>query len=232
MSSNKGEAMIRNLLLLGLAIGASACGTVGERGGLAAQPGRTPTENYSIALTSAPDEIQLAVHADGLSAHQVAALETLVGRWREGGGHAITIQAPAGDGHEAYRTVTAIQDRLQGLGVAPSLIHQAAYDPAQRAGAPVVVGFMRYEAEGPKCGRDWQDFTHTAQNTTNSNFGCAVTANVATMIANPADLAEPRATDDPDAARREYVLGKYRQGQVTSAAKDDQATGAVSNVVH
>ncbi|HEY2658561.1 MAG TPA: CpaD family pilus assembly protein [Caulobacteraceae bacterium] len=231
MSSNKGDAMIRNLLLLGLAVCATACSTNSGRVATT-QSGPTPTQNYSIALTNSPDEILLAVHADGLSARQVAALETLVGRWREDGGHPITIKAPAGDSHDAFRTVAAIQDRLQALGVAPSLIHQAAYAPAQQAGAPVVVGFLRYEAEGPKCGRDWQDFTHTAQNTVNSNFGCAVTANFAAMIANPADLAEPRATDDADASRRENVLGKYRQGQITSAAKDDQATGAVSNVVH
>ncbi len=232
MSSNKGDAMIRNLLLLGLALCATACSTPGDKVS-ATSPGLTPTQNYSIALTSSPDEILLAVHGDGLSAHQIAALETLIGRWRDASGHAVTITAPGGDSHDAYRTVQAIQDRLEALGVAPSLIRLTAYDPAAHPGAPVVVvGFQRYQAEGPKCGRNWEDYSRTAKNEVTPNFGCANTANLAAMIANPADLAEPRAMDDADAGRREYVLGKYRQGQVTSASKDDQATGAVSNVVH
>jgi pilus assembly protein CpaD len=51
------------------------------------------------------------------------------------------------------------------------------------------------------------------------------------MIANPADLLTPRQMDPADASRRENVLGKYRQGQMTSSAKDPQANGAVSDAV-
>ena len=50
------------------------------------------------------------------------------------------------------------------------------------------------------------------------------------MIANPGDLLAPRPTDPSDAARRDTVLGKYRQGETTSASKDDQASGTVSEV--
>lgn len=230
--------MMRNLLLAGLAASLvaslAACASPGGKAKVAADdpPARTPTEQYSIAVSHAPDEIQLAAHADGLSARQSTALEELVARWRETGGKAMTITSPDGGGQDVQRTAQAVEGRLQALGVASSLIHLASYDPAQRPGAPVVVGFQRYEAEGPRCGREWKSFTHTLSNEVNSNFGCAVTANIAAMIANPADLAEPRAMDDADAARRETVLGKYRQGLATSSVKDDQASGAISNVVH
>jgi len=227
--------MLRNLLVVGIAACAAACASAGAKPDEArsngAKAGLTPTQNYKITVRQSPDEILLAAHASGLSQRQTAALEALVGRWRETSGHAVTIKSPAG-AHDADRMAAIVAGRLQSLGVAPSLIHQAVYDQATGADAVVAVGFTRYEAEGPKCGRNWEDFTRTGSNTVNSNFGCAITANLAAMIANPADLAEPRPMDDADAGRRQTVLGKYRQGQVTSAAKDDQATGAISSVVH
>ncbi len=234
MSSNRGSAMFRNLLLAGLAVSAAACATTPVKTSEAEKPvALTPTQQYAIKVTQSPDEILLAAHGSGLSARQAAALDDLVSRWREVGGKAFTIKSPAGGGAEAARTLSGVEDYLEAQGVAANLIHYASYDPTEHPGAPVVVvGFIRYEAEGPKCGRDWKDFTHTATNEVNSNFGCAVTANLAAVIANPTDLVEPRTMTAPDAGRRETVLGKFRQGEVTSTAKDDQAAGAVSTVAH
>lgn len=234
MSSNRGSAMFRNLLLAGLAVSAAACATTPAKTAAADKPiALTPTQQYSITVTQSPDEILLAAHAAGLSVRQTAALDDLISRWRDVGGKAFTVKSPTGEGGEAARTITMVQQYLEAQGVATSLIHYANYDPAQHPGAPVVVvGFTRYQAEGPRCGRDWKDFTHTATNEVNSNFGCAVTANTAAMIANPTDLVEPRTMTDADVGRREVVLGKFRQGQVTSSTKDDQAAGAISTVAH
>ena len=41
-------------------------------------------------------------------------------------------------------------------------------------------------------------------------------------------IVMPRATGPSDATRRGVVLDKYRHGDVTSSAKDGQASGAVS----
>ena len=230
MSSNK-RASLRILAWVALAGCAAACASHPAKPDPTLGAGLTPTQNFKVAVTQSPDDILLAVHASGLSEHQTQALEAFAGRWRETSGHEVTIKAPSGDAHAASHAVLAIEERLQGLGVAPALIHIAAYDQPAGAAPVIQVGFTRFEAEGPRCGRDWQDFTKTGGNEVNSNFGCAVTANTAAMIANPADLAEPRTMDDADAGRREMVLTKYRQGQVTSTAKDEQATGAISNVV-
>ncbi|QUD86744.1 CpaD family pilus assembly protein [Phenylobacterium montanum] len=231
MSSNK-RPSLRTLAWIALAASAAACATPPAKPDPVVAKGLTPTQNFKIAVTQSPDEIQLAAHASGLSERQGEALEAFAGRWRETSGHEVTIRAPSGDGHDASHAVMAIEERLQSLGVAPALIHITAYDqPAGATGPVIQVAFTRYQAEGPRCGRDWQDFTKTGGNEVNSNFGCAITANTAAMVANPADLAGPRAMDDADAGRRETVLNKYRQGLVTSSAKDEQATGAVSNVV-
>ena len=52
------------------------------------------------------------------------------------------------------------------------------------------------------------------------------------MIANPRDLLSPAPMDPSDATRRDNVLGKYRRGEVTSSAKDEQATGNIKAAVN
>jgi pilus assembly protein CpaD len=231
MSSNRRARTTRILLIASLAALAAACASPsnlppGERTGL------TPTEQFSIAVTSHPDQILLAPHAEGLSAAQVAALTALVDRWNAAGGGPIQIQAPSHGGGEAYRAASLVQAELGAMGVSEDRITLVGYDGGDKPGAPIVVGFDHYQAKGPECGRKWDSFTSSMTNGPNNNFGCAVTANVAAMVANPADLAQGQPLAPGDAGRQEVVLGKYRQGLVTSTAKDDQANGAISSVVH
>jgi pilus assembly protein CpaD len=59
-----------------------------------------------------------------------------------------------------------------------------------------------------------------------------VTANIAAQVANPEDLLGPRAETPIDSGRRATVLDKYRKGELTSSAKDDQSSGVVSKAVN
>jgi pilus assembly protein CpaD len=232
MSSNRRTAtIIKALLAAVLAASAAGCATAPKPNPQAPRQGLLSTEQFTASVDSHQDQILLAAHADGLSAAQAKALTLLVDRWRDTGGGPIVIQAPSHGGGEAYRSAMAIQDALGGLGVRETLVKLVGYDASTAQGAPMIVGFASYEAKGPKCGQDWDAFTRSEQNKPNSNFGCAVTANIAAMVANPADLAGPRPEDPSDAQRRDTVLGKYRTGSVTSSAKDGQATGAVSTAV-
>lgn len=224
--------MTRILLLVLLAASLAACATTRPDKTAKDDPPRSPTTRYAVALTHSPDEIRLAPHATGLSMNQSQAVADLVVRWRDAGDGPVTIQTPAGGGEDAFHSVTGVQSALARLGVKENEIRTVSYQP--EAGAPIqpiVVGFTRYEAHSPQCGRDWKDFTKTFTNQPNSNFGCAVTANVGFMVANPADLAGPQPMEPSDANRRETILGHYRKGELMSSAKDPQATGAVSSVV-
>jgi len=225
--------MIRHLLVLCLAGAVAACATPHAAKTAKADPPLTPTERFAVTLTHSPDEILLAPHASGLSSAQSVAVAALAERWRDAGEGPVTIQTPAGGGSDAYRGATAVQAALLRHGLTEDQIHLVSYKPdaAPTGVSPIVVGFTHYEAKGPKCGREWKDYTKTFSNDTNPNFGCAVTANFAVMLANPGDLAGPRPMDPADANRRETILGHYRKGEPTSTAKDSQANGAVSSVV-
>jgi pilus assembly protein CpaD len=225
--------MIRILPGLCLAALLTACASDGVGDKLAKhQPPLTPTEHFAIKVSPQDDQILLAPHAEALSDAQSSALQDLIDRWRDAGDGVIRVETPAHGGEEAYRATALIQDALFSLGVQPDEVRMTDYDAGVRPHAPIVVGFTRYVAKGPQCGRKWTNFTSTMNNDVNSNFGCANTANIAALIANPADLIAPRAEDPADAARRDVVITKYRQGQITSTAKDDQANGAISNVAH
>ena len=56
-----------------------------------------------------------------------------------------------------------------------------------------------------------------------------MTANIAAQIANPRDLIAPAVMTPGDNGRRAVVLDKYRKGDITSSAKDDQADGKTSS---
>jgi len=224
------DAVLRALLAAILVASVSACATKPPKEADAHQ-GPTPTEQFTATAESHRDQILLAAHAEGLSAAQATALADMVDRWRDNGGGPITVQAPSHGGGESYREATAIEDALTGLGVRETLVKLTGYEASTAEGAPVIVSFASYAAKTLKCGQDWDAFTRSEDNKVNSNFGCAVTANMAAMVANPADLAVPSAVDPADVQRREVMLGKYRAGTVTSTAKDDQAGGAVSTAI-
>jgi len=192
----------------------------------------TPSELYKLQAEDQSDEILLAIHAGALSAAQDEAVEALAARWRDGGARSVQIIAPSGvDPTSAYRTAQAVRDRLIAGGIPATAIEQSAYDSAGYAQAPLKVSFVRFQAEVPACGQSWEDLTATKNNTVQSNFGCAVTANMAAMIADPADIAGPRATGVADAGRRVTVIQSYRKGDVTSANADSKASGVISNAI-
>jgi len=197
-------------------------------------PARTaanPVELYPLKAEMKPDQVALALHASGFSPAQVEALTALVQRWREGG-DIITVQAPraAADPALAARAQSGARDRLIGLGVPAAAIRLEAYD-APDSGAPLLVSFSRYQGQTLACRNNWDNLTSTRDNNVMSNFGCAVTSNMAAQIANASDIVQPRGTDAPDGERRQTVMGLYAAGKLTASADDPAKSGAVSKAV-
>jgi pilus assembly protein CpaD len=224
---NRAPAPIAALVLAASLVGCTSV-TRATGGPVGPEP-ITPTERYAIEVTRQPDEVALAVHPQGLSPAQRSALADLAGRWREADGGPVIVRAP-GSGPDARRTAEHAAAYLNALGIPRELIRLTSYEAAGPV-APVVASFEAYQAHGPECAHTWDNLASTGTNQASRHFGCTVTANFAAQIANPKDLISPAQMTAADNTRRSVVLGKYRKGEVSSAAKDAQATGAISAAV-
>lgn len=218
---------VKTVLLGAALLGLAACASTPPDQG-PSKLAATETQQWMdrIKVDAAPDEILLKPHASGLSANQSAALEALVSRWLEAEARELVVTAP----HSAGVMAIQVRDRLAALG-AGSRVRVVGVDPAAAEEGAIRVGFARYEARPIKCGQRWENLSATRDNTVYENFGCAMAANIAAQVANPEDLVRPRDMTPADAGRRDAVLGKYRRGEVTSSAKDEQASGAVSKAI-
>ncbi len=190
----------------------------------------TPTEHYGLTVSSHPEQIAIGLHQSGLSNTQKAALGQFVSQWRDDGGGLVSVRAPfdCADPAMARRMADEASAYLIQLGIPRERLQVSGYASKRAPGAPILASYDHFEAQGPNCSSGWADLTSTGHNSTFGHFGCAVTANIAAQIANPRDLIAPAVMTPGDNVRRAMVLDKYRRGEVTSSAKDDQADGKTS----
>jgi pilus assembly protein CpaD len=117
-------------------------------------------------------------------------------------------------------------------GIEPNQITEGPYDASGARSAPLVISYRTYEAVVPNCPDiSSLDFVFTGTNSALPSFGCAVAVNLAAQIGDPSDLVGAQPVDPADIGRRTVVLTKYRNGETTSAARNDDASGAISSAV-
>jgi len=102
---------------------------------------------------------------------------------------------------------------LKREGVPAHAIRTLSYHAAEHGDAATVRLIYSSLTAGvaSECGKWDSDLAHTPENKNYSNFGCATQSNLATMVANPADLVGPRGEAGVDAERRDNVIDEWRQ---------------------
>ena len=105
------------------------------------------------------------------------------------------------------------------LGIPAQRIKVVSYQ-APNPKAPILAGFETVQAVVPKCGQAWGNLSQTGDNLPSSNFGCAVTSNLAAQVTNPRDLIAPRAMTAAEASRRTVVFDGFATGKATSSAQE------------
>jgi pilus assembly protein CpaD len=220
---------LRPLTLALAALVLTGCATDSGKAGNAALTAATPTEQYPLQAQTMTKTINLRINAGGLSDNQRTALDQIAEKasWTSGAPVDVEIITSADPGAVAAgRTVGGY---LVGHDVAGTSLSQLS-QPGQPADI-VTVNIVNFRARTYACGQTWENLAATRNNTAYQNFGCAVSSNLAAQIADPRDLQTPRTATPVDMGRRSVVLDKYRKGEVTSSAKDDNATGAISNAI-
>jgi pilus assembly protein CpaD len=186
-----------------------------------------PMQRFPITLEAHMAAFRLSYDTarNDLEERSQAELERIARDYLENGSGAIAISASRNLPDASARTA----DRLAALGVQRNRI-LAGTDNGMNPGGEVKVSYIRYQADAEECG-DWsENLGVTYTNKPSPNLGCATQHNIAAMIADPRDLALPKAEDSADAQRRLTVLDKYRKGESTPSQKAGEQSGAISTV--
>lgn len=164
--------------------------------------------------------------SDSLGDAERLAVDYFADAYKSEGSGPIIIGYPDGDRWQAATEARAV---LLAAGISPSGVVDA---PGQTAvtGESLTLSYNTYEAVVQDCpGLNQYRFENTKTNAPLPSFGCAVSINLAAMIADPTDLVGVQPQDPADAARRAIVFEKYRNGEPTSAQRE--ASGAISQAI-
>jgi pilus assembly protein CpaD len=196
------------------------------------EPVPTAADMHKISVNQTGVKMEIPTTADVMTPEVAAKLDEFGAAYRAYGHGPLILSTPNGANDNTARTAQAARMALVDKGVPYAAISGATYDATGRAGAPIMLSFSRYEAVAPACKPVWaENIAMTFTNQVSENFGCSLNANVAAMIADPADLKGARPIDPRDAARRDVVLDKYRQGQPTGAVRSEDERVTISTAV-
>jgi pilus assembly protein CpaD len=212
--------------------------------------GSVPTDyrdRHPIRLADKERTLQILVGSGraGLTATQRAQVAAMGSDWRREGTGYIVVETPARavNSRAARDSVREIRSLLQFSGVSPRAMKFRSYDQPYRGDlGAILVSYKRIAAEAGPCGQ-WPENLgpgvlgrepyplRESLNEPYYNFGCATQRNLASSVANPEDLVQPRAETPAFAGRRQTVMEKYARGQDTaSQASAAPTTGKASNV--
>ncbi len=194
-----------------------------------------PAQRHPILVSQKPTHMSVHVPrgSSGLSPKSKADVLAFSQRHRatDGGDSRLIIQAPSGSGNEvaAMNAVQEVRALLSSNGFAESGISVETFDAGHDANPPLKVSYMRYVAEGPECGNWPSNLAHEPNNLPMANIGCANQRNLASMVANPADLLGPRTVAPASGERRDVIFDKWAKGEVTTARKSEDNKVATRN---
>lgn len=188
-----------------------------------------------VAERTAYLEVKLNVLDKHLRLEEKAKIQAFVRDYVSRGHGPLIMSLPKNHGNEelAVKAVAEAREIAWSQGIDYEDIRGSAYDAAGSSTAPIVLAFTAYDAIAPDCPqKSMIDFSDATSNNDMPTLGCSVRANMAAMIADPADLLGQRPLDEGDLARRTAQLALYREGQTTTAQRNEAESGSVSTAVN
>lgn len=205
-----------------------ACATMESPKTATAEP-LLPTEQYPLRAEATTRSIALRVNTGGLSENQRRALDQVAEEASWMRGDAVDVEIVTAGQPGSVSAGRGVSDYLTAHDVPYEAVSQSS-----RADHPadiITINLTYTNAVVQTCNQTWENLAATRTNKTYANFGCAVNANLAAQIADPRDIERGAPTTPADALRRSEILTKYRKGEATSSAKDEQAKGTISDAV-
>jgi pilus assembly protein CpaD len=217
---------LRTALALGFAALVCGCNTDQQITGAPAVPADYRLR-HPISITEKDHTLQLFIGANRGSLTPVQRGQVLAfgQTWKGQATGGVIIDLPLGSSNEgsSAQAVHEVESILAATGVPPRSIAVRNYHVSARVLATVRITYPVIAAQAGPCGLWPKDIGPSLnrdyfENQPDWNFGCATQRNLAAMVADPADLVQPRAETPAYAARRTTVIDKYVQGSPTSTS--------------
>jgi pilus assembly protein CpaD len=180
---------------------------------------------HPISITEKDHTLQLFIGANRGSLTPVQRAEVLAfgQTWKSQATGGVIIDLPVGSTNQrsSADALREIQSILAATGVPPQNMAVRNYPVSAATLATVRISYPRIAAQAGPCGIWPEDIGPSMnrdyfENQPPWNYGCATQRNLAAMVADPADLVQPRAETPSYTMRRTTVLEHYRAGQSTS----------------
>jgi len=233
---------LRGLVLAGLGATLAACETVQDTAendaAIAISSDYRIRHPISIVEKDRTLEVFVGGARNGLTPEQRAEVLAYAQTWRSNGTGRFVIEQPLGvrNARAAAIALSEIRSIMVGVGVPPQAIKVQNYRVAEKGMMAVIkINYPQLAAQAGPCGQWPDDLGPSAdrkhfENVPYWNLGCAAQHNLAAMVANPADLVQPRAETPAYSGRRSVVLDKYRRGESTATTYPDANKGAISDL--
>jgi pilus assembly protein CpaD len=232
--------LLRAALAVGCAALVCGCNTDQQITGAPA----APTDyrlRHPISLTEKDHALQLFIGANrgSLTPAERAELLAFAQTWSSEATGGVIVDLPIGSSNQrsSADALREIESILAAAGVPPHSIAVRNYRVSERTLASVRISFPRIAAQAGPCGVWPEDIGPSFnrdyfENQPAWNFGCSTQRNLAAMVADPADLVQPRAESPSYTMRRTTVLEKYRVGQSpsTPAQNTTPTSGRITDI--
>jgi len=235
----RSAAALRAFAVVGLATSLAGCYSSTQRVTEQAYPDDYH-QRHPITLKEREHTVEVFVgrNRGGLSPSQRADVLAFAQQWSHEATSGIIVDVPHSRliDRASAESMREVQSILAASGVPRNAIYMRPYQAVDPTLASIKLNFAKLAADAGPCGL-WPhdlgvsfDRTYT-ENSPYWNLGCASQRNLAAMVANPADLVQPRGETPPYAPRRSVALDKYRKGENPSGAYGpDYDKGKVSEI--
>jgi pilus assembly protein CpaD len=191
----------------------------------------------SLARGRQTVEVFLGRYRGGLTPSQSADVLSFAQGWRHEGTGGVIIDVPTNraTARSASDTLREIYSILAASGVPRNAVYVRRYRVSGISPASIKLNYSKLIAETGPCGEWPKDLGPASgkqylSNRPYWNFGCAMQHNIAAMVADPADLVQPRGTTAAYEARRTVVIDHYTKGQKTPGQYDNYDKAKISDL--
>ncbi len=222
----RGATALRALAVVGLATSLAGCYSTQRVARQEPYPDDYH-QRHPITLKEREQTVEVFVgrNRGGLTPSQRADVLSFAQQWRHEATSGIIVDVPHGRlidraSAESMREVRSI---LAASGVPQNAVYMRPYNASEPTLASIKLNYAKIAADAGPCGL-WPHDLGTSldraytENQPYWNLGCASQRNLAAMVANPADLVQPRGETPAYAPRRSVAIDHYRKGENPSGA--------------